>query len=59
VRCITWRAISAWPDPSALFRALGAETVRRRAGEGDREAQWSLGCCLLAGAYTRSRFRST
>jgi hypothetical protein len=26
-----------------MFRALGAETVKRRAGEGDSEAQWRLG----------------
>jgi hypothetical protein len=38
VRWITWRAMSAWPDPSALFEALGAEGVTRKARE--------------AGAYT-------
>ena len=30
-------------DPFALVRTLGAETVKRKAGEGDREAQRSLG----------------
>jgi hypothetical protein len=27
----------AWLDPSALFGALGEETVKRRAIEGDRQ----------------------
>jgi len=47
VRCTTWRAISAWPDPSALFRALGAEVVKQRAAQGEGEAQFSLGCLLV------------
>ena len=35
-------------DPELLLRALGAEiSVKQRAGEGDREAQWSLGCRLM------------
>ena len=38
-----WRALSAWPDPSALFRAIGAEAVQQRAAKGDREAQFSQG----------------
>ena len=47
---MTWRAICAWPDPSALFEALGTEVVKRKAGEGDREAQWSLGYRLVRDA---------
>jgi len=35
-------------DHMALFRAVGAENVRRRAGEGDREAQWSQGIRLMS-----------
>ena len=35
-------------DPSALFNALGVAGVKRKAGEGDREAQWSLGSWLVA-----------
>ena len=34
-------------DPYVLLNALGAETVKQRAGEGDREAQFSLGCWLM------------
>jgi hypothetical protein len=34
---MTWRALFAWPDPWALFQALGAEVVERKAGEGDRQ----------------------
>jgi len=34
-------------DPGILFRSLGANVVKQRAGEGDREAQWSLGGLLL------------
>ena len=37
-------------DPRVLVRALGAEVVKRRAGEGDREAQWSLGYSLMCEA---------
>jgi len=44
---MTWRAISAWPDPSALCEALGVVVVRQRAAEGDREAQFSLGYVLV------------
>ena len=44
---MTWRAISAWPDPSALFHALGADVVKQKADEGDRAAQFSLGYCLI------------
>ena len=39
-------------DFNLLFRALGAELVKQRAGEGDREAQWSLGCELMREAGT-------
>jgi len=34
-------------DPWVLVRALGAEVVKRRAGEGERDAQFSLGYRLL------------
>ena len=34
-------------DPNVLFRALGAEIVKQRAGAGDREAQWTLGVQLV------------
>ena len=50
MRSMTCRAISAWPDPSALLDALGDEVVKLRAGEGDREAQWSLGYSLMSEA---------
>ena len=35
---------------AALFRALGSQTVKQRAGEGDREAQWSLGMRFMGEA---------
>jgi len=41
--------MSACPDPSVLFEALGIEGVTQRAAEGDREAQWSLGYALVGG----------
>ena len=44
---MTWRALFAWPDPSALFRAVGAEIVKQRAASGDREAQFSQGYRLV------------
>ena len=44
---MTWRAVSAWPDPSALIRALGAEVVKQKADEGDMAAQYSQGFRLL------------
>jgi len=47
VRCMTCRTISACPDASALLDALGAEIVKRKAGEGDREAQYSQGIQLM------------
>jgi hypothetical protein len=37
-------------DPWVLLRALGAEIVRQRAREGDREAQWSRGHWLMCEA---------
>jgi len=40
-------------DPTVLVRALGAEVVRQRAAEGDREAQWSLGRWLRRKAFGR------
>jgi hypothetical protein len=45
-----WRAIYAWPDPSALFEALGAEVVKQRADTGEGEAQFSQGCLLVSEA---------
>jgi hypothetical protein len=45
-----WRAISAWPDPSVLFQALGTAIVKQRAAAGDGEAQYSLGFRLVAEA---------
>ena len=47
---MTWRAISAWPDPSALLDALGAEVVKQRAARGEGEAQFSQGCLLVGEA---------
>jgi hypothetical protein len=46
---MTWRGISAWPNPSALIQALGAE-VKKRAAQGDAEAQYSHGCLLVSAA---------
>jgi hypothetical protein len=37
-------------DPALLYRALGPDTLRQRAREGDREAQFSMGCVLMSGA---------
>ena len=34
-------------DPFVLFRALGADIVKQKAGAGDREAQFSLGYRLV------------
>ena len=42
-------------DSNLLFRALGAEIVKQRAGEGDREAQWSLGRLLVKAADRAAR----
>ena len=47
---MTWRALCAWPDPSALIRALGAEVVKQRAAKGEGEAQFSQGCMLVSRA---------
>jgi len=47
VRILTWRVISAWPDPLALVDALGAEVVKQRAAKGEGEAQFSQGCMLV------------
>ena len=47
---MTCRATSVWPDPLALFDALGNEAVKRKADEGDREAQWSQGYRLMSEA---------
>jgi len=49
VPLLTWRAISAGPDPSALFRALGPEVVKQMVLKGEGEAQFSLGCVILKG----------
>ena len=35
-------------DPNALFRALGAREVKRRADAGDKAAQFSLGRQLVS-----------
>jgi len=41
--------MSAWPDPSALFEELADDNlVKRKAKEGDMEAQWSMGYWLLS-----------
>jgi hypothetical protein len=37
-------------DPALLLRALGAEVVKQRAAQGDREAQFSAGCLRVAEA---------
>jgi TPR repeat protein len=37
-------------DANALFDALGPQMVKQRAAAGDREAQYSLGFALVAGA---------
>jgi hypothetical protein len=47
---MTRRAIFAWPGPAALFQAIGAANVQRRAAEGDGEALWSLGYKLVCDA---------
>jgi len=52
---MTWRAISACPNPSALVRALGMEVVQKRVTEGEREAQWSLGFHFFNGAVKEAR----
>jgi hypothetical protein len=46
VRSLTQRAMSAWPDLSAL----GAEVVMQRVAEGEGEAQFSQGCRLMRAA---------
>ena len=42
-------------ESKPLSRALGAELVQQRAGEGDMEAQWSLGSRLVTEAYGFAR----
>ena len=37
-------------NPIALFRALGANTLKQRANAGDRAAQYSLGYTLVSSA---------
>jgi hypothetical protein len=37
-------------DPAALLQSLGAEIVKQKADAGDREAQFSQGCRLVAEA---------
>ena len=44
---MTWRAIFARPDPSALLEAIDIEVVKQKAAEGDREAQFSHGYLLV------------
>jgi len=58
VRLLTWRVTSAWPDPSALIRALGAGVVKQRAAEGEGEAQFSQGCGLVSEADGDGGFAS-
>jgi len=50
VRLLTWRVMCVWPDPSALFQALGAEVVYQKAARGEGEAQFSQGCLLVSEA---------
>ena len=50
MRILTSRTISAWPNPSALIEALGAEVVKQKAAQGDGEAQFSQGCLLVSRA---------
>ena len=47
---MTWRAMSAWPDPSALILALEDEVLEQRAPKGEAEAQFSLGYLLVSEA---------
>jgi hypothetical protein len=49
-RILTWRAMTAWPDPLAMLDALGLEVIQQRAAKGDGEAQFSLGWLLVRGA---------
>ena len=42
--------MSAWPNPSVLIRALGAEVVEQRAAKGEGEAQFTQGCRLVSEA---------
>jgi hypothetical protein len=44
---MTWRAISARPELSALFDALGDEVVKM-AHAGNREAEYSLGAMMVS-----------
>ena len=44
---MTWRSISAWPDPSALVDALGVDVVKQRAVKGEGEAQFTMGCVVV------------
>jgi hypothetical protein len=44
---MTPRAILTWPDPSALFAALGGEVVKQRVAKGEGEAQYSTGFLLV------------
>jgi len=46
-KALTRRPIYAWPDPSALLDALGADEVKLMADEGGRAAQFSQGCLLI------------
>ena len=39
-------------DPDVLRRALGSRLLKQRAGDGDRQAQFSLGYRLVIGAGT-------
>ena len=50
MRCLTWQAISARPDPMALFEALGSRALKQMAAKGDGEALFSQGCLLVSRA---------
>ena len=47
---LTWRAMSAWPESSVLYEALGVEVLKQRAANGEGEAQFSQGCFLVSRA---------
>ena len=57
MRILTWRVISAWPDPLALRDALGAKVVKQRAAKGEGETQFSQGCLLVDQADCRDAYR--
>jgi len=42
--------MSAWPESSVLYEALGVEVLKQRAAKGEGEAQFSQGCLLVSRA---------